>query len=72
MEVSNVVLTALTKKAYNPDYWARGVRRIILEDVEDNVVEAIVSNKIKDWDNIKLVRKKGKDNEFEIVLSITN
>ncbi len=67
MEVSNVVLNALTKKAYNPDYWARWVRRIILEDIEDNVVDAIISKTIKDWDKVKLIRKKGKDDEFEVV-----
>lgn len=70
LEISSVVINALTKKAYDPAYGARGVRKIIREDIEDLITQAIVDGKIKNSTSLRLVRKKGSDDEFEII-SIT-
>ena len=67
LEVNNVVLNSLTKQAYNPEHGARGVRRILLEIVEDKIVEALISGSIKNNDKVKLVRKKKKEGQFELI-----
>ncbi len=65
--INNVVLNALSKKAYDPAQGARGVRKVLLKDIEDNVIKALLSRKINEGDNIKLVRQKGKEDKFEIM-----
>jgi ATP-dependent Clp protease ATP-binding subunit ClpC len=67
LEVSNIVINALSTMSYSPEEGARKVRRIILEQVEDKVVEAILKNTVKEGDVAKLVRKKGSEDEFEII-----
>ncbi|MBT4936992.1 ATP-dependent Clp protease ATP-binding subunit, partial [Candidatus Peregrinibacteria bacterium] len=67
LDISNVVLNALSKKAYNPDHGAREVRRVIMEDIEDAIVSAFINGSVKEGDNIKLVRKKGSEDKFEVL-----
>lgn len=67
LDISNVVLNALSKKAYNPNHGAREVRRVIMEDIEDAIVAAFMNGGIKEGDMIKLVRKKGSEDEFEVL-----
>ena len=70
LNVSNVVINALAKKAYSPENGARRVRIVIMENIEDVIVEALVSGKIKEGDAISLVRKKGSQEEFEVIKKV--
>ncbi len=47
------ILLNITKKVYNPAYWAREVRRFIINNIEDKIAEFIINNTKK-------------SNEFEI------
>ena len=67
LDISNVVLHALAKKSYNPNYGAREVRRVIMENIEDSIVEAFMNNTIQEGDTMKLVRQKKNDDEFEVL-----
>ena len=67
IEISETVIWDLARISYFPEEWARKVRRIIQEIVEENLAEEIISWKIKSWDTAKLIRKKGAKDEFEIV-----
>jgi ATP-dependent Clp protease ATP-binding subunit ClpC len=67
LDISNVVLHALSKKSYNPNYGAREVRRVIMENIEDSIVEAFMNNTIQEGDKMKLVRKKKSDDGFEVL-----
>ncbi|PCI25380.1 ATP-dependent Clp protease ATP-binding subunit ClpC [Candidatus Peregrinibacteria bacterium] len=68
LEMSEVVVEALAKKAYNPEQGARGVRKVLLEDVEDNILDAIIANKNKKGAVLQLVRKPKKEGEFEVIV----
>lgn len=38
------VLNIITKKVYNPEFWAREVRRFIINSIEDKIAEMIINN----------------------------
>lgn len=38
------VLNSITKKVYNPEFWAREVRRFIINNIEDKIAEMIINN----------------------------
>jgi len=37
------VLNTITKKVYNPSFWAREVRRFIINQIEDKIAESIIN-----------------------------
>jgi len=41
------VLNFITKNVYNPEFWARQVRRYINDFIEDNIAEKIINNQNK-------------------------
>jgi ATP-dependent Clp protease ATP-binding subunit ClpA len=41
------ILTWITKEVYNPEFWAREVRRFITDFIEDKIAEKIIMWKIK-------------------------
>jgi ATP-dependent Clp protease ATP-binding subunit ClpC len=67
LSLSNVVIDELVNKAYDPEEGARGVRKVLLEDLEDNLTDYFLNHTVKNGDNLSLVRKKGKKDEFEII-----
>ncbi len=50
-KVSNFI----TKSVYNPEFWAREVRRYIVDNIEDTIAEKIINNKQKNIYEIKIV-----------------
>lgn len=48
----------ITKKVYNPDFWAREVRRYIIDNIEDLIAEKIINSKWNQNFNLSF----GKDN----------
>ncbi len=57
------ILTEITKKVYNPEFWAREVRRFITDSIEDPIAEKIIMWKTK-IEEINLKIEKG-----EVVVS---
>ena len=41
------VINFITKSVYNPDFWAREVRRYIVDNIEDMIAEKIINSKNK-------------------------
>lgn len=54
----NSVLNFITKVVYNPDFWAREVRRYIIDNIEDNIAENIVNDPSKKIFTIKIEKDK--------------
>jgi ATP-dependent Clp protease ATP-binding subunit ClpC len=56
------VLTFITKTVYNPDFWAREIRRYISDNIEDIIAEKIITQQKKKDFELKLEK-----NSLEIV-----
>jgi ATP-dependent Clp protease ATP-binding subunit ClpA len=41
------VINYITKRVYNPEFWAREVRRYIVDTIEDFIAEKIIANRSK-------------------------
>jgi len=41
------IINFIAKKVYNPDFWAREIRRFITDYIEDNIAEKIINNSNK-------------------------
>ena len=54
MTVSDEVITYLAKVGFDDTYGARPLKRAIQSNVEDTIVEALLDQKIKEKDNIRL------------------
>jgi len=48
------VINFITKVVYNPDFWAREVRRFINDHIEDSIAEKIINNQKKKSFEIKV------------------
>ncbi len=42
------VITFIAKKVYNPEFWAREIRRYISDNIEDIIAENMINNKVKE------------------------
>jgi len=42
LSYDNKVLNFITKEVYNPEFWAREIRRYIMDNIEDNIAEQII------------------------------
>jgi ATP-dependent Clp protease ATP-binding subunit ClpC len=51
---STKVINYITKLVYNPDFWAREVRRFINDNIEDSIAEKIIHNQKKKNFEIKV------------------
>ena len=47
LEYESKVITAIAKEVYNPEFWAREIRRYITDVIEDQVAEKILSSSTK-------------------------
>lgn len=54
LTVTDAALEWLIKKGYDPEYGARPLRRVIEQNVEDEIAEAIIDGKIKDDSEVKV------------------
>lgn len=52
------ILNYITKKVYNPEFWAREVRRYIIENIEDVIAEKIIGNRNKKIFKLELEKDK--------------
>ncbi len=52
------VLNYITKSVYNPEYWAREVRRYIVDNIEDIIAEKIISSRTKKTFEITIENEK--------------
>lgn len=51
----------IVEKGYDPKYGARPMRRAVERFMEDPLAEALLRGDVKEGDNVKVSRKKGKD-----------
>jgi len=51
------IINHIAKKVYNPDFWAREVRRYITDNIEDIIAEKIINNSNKKDFNITLEKQ---------------
>jgi len=42
LKYDNKILNFITKEVYNPEFWAREIRRYIMDTIEDNIAEQII------------------------------
>jgi len=47
LKYDSKVLAFITKSVYNPDFWAREVRRYLVENIEDLIAEKIINSRTK-------------------------
>ncbi len=47
LEYDNKVITAISKEVYNPEFWAREIRRYLTNVIEDQIAEKILGNSKK-------------------------
>jgi ATP-dependent Clp protease ATP-binding subunit ClpA len=52
------VINYISKNVYNPEFWAREVRRYITDNIEDSIAEKIIFSKKKTNFEIKVVKWK--------------
>ena len=43
LKYDNKILNTITKNVYNPEFWAREIRRYIADNLEDNIAEIIIN-----------------------------
>lgn len=73
LDYSKNIIDKLANLSYDADSWARKVRRIIQEKIEEKLSEKIISWEISKWDIAKIIMKKSwkkwdkNETEFEIV-----
>ena len=56
LEYNSSVINFITKKVYNPTFWAREVRRYIIDNIEDNIAEKIINNRNKKLFTIDVIK----------------
>ncbi len=47
LKYDSKVLNFITREVYNPEFWARAVRRFIVDNIEDIIAEKVINNKRK-------------------------
>ena len=47
LDYDSKVINYITKEVYNPEFWAREVRRYIVDNIEDIIAEKIINNRTK-------------------------
>lgn len=67
IDISEVILSDIANISYNPEDWARRVRKVIQETIEEPLSEKILNEEFQSWDTIKIIRKNWKKEEFEIL-----
>ena len=47
LKYDNKILNIITKKVYNPEFWAREIRRYVTDTIEDSIAESIINKSNK-------------------------
>ncbi len=47
LKYDNKVINFITKNVYNPEFWAREIRRFLIDNIEDQIAEKIIKTKTK-------------------------
>jgi ATP-dependent Clp protease ATP-binding subunit ClpC len=58
LEYSNNLISYITKTVYNPTFWAREVRRYIIDNIEDIIAEKIINNRNKEIFKLEIIKDK--------------
>ncbi len=58
LKYDNRVVNFITKNVYNPEFWAREIRRYLMDNLEDEIAERYVGNKNKKTFEIKVEKDK--------------
>jgi len=56
LEYDSKILTHITKSVYNPEFWAREVRRYIVDNIEDMIAEKIINNRNKKSFKLEVIK----------------
>ena len=67
LKIGGSAVNALAKLAYNPEFGAREVRRVISERLENPLVEALVNGEVKENCTLKVSHEAKKGCRFEVV-----
>lgn len=51
------IIDHITKTIYNPEFWAREIKRYIIETIEDKIAQNLIYGKISDTITLSLVKK---------------
>ena len=52
LSITDAVMDFIVERGYDAEYGARPLRRVIEQQIEDNVAEAIISGEVKDNSNV--------------------
>jgi len=58
LEYESKIINFIWKETYNQEFWAREIRRYIMDNIEDIIAEMIINNPNKNKFEIKLEKKK--------------
>ena len=58
LSYDNKVINFITKEVYNPEFWAREIRRYITDNIEDIIAENMVNKKVKDKVDLSVEKSK--------------
>lgn len=67
LDISDTIIADIANISYNPEDWARRVRKIVQERIEEPLSEQIINEEFKPWDVIKVIRKDWKKELFDVV-----
>ena len=56
LKYPTTVLNHISKNVYNPEFWAREIRRYITDNLEDIIAEKIINNSNKKDFEINIVK----------------
>lgn len=54
LSITDAVMDFIVERGYDAEYGARPLRRVIEQQIEDNVAEAIISGEVKDNSNVNI------------------
>ncbi len=58
LKYNSAVINYISKNVYNPEFWAREIRRYITDNIEDTIAEKIISSKNKKDFELKIEKWK--------------
>jgi ATP-dependent Clp protease ATP-binding subunit ClpA len=51
------IINFIAKEVYNPEYWAREVKRYLIEKIEDKIAQNLIYGKVSDTITLSLNKK---------------
>jgi ATP-dependent Clp protease ATP-binding subunit ClpC len=54
---NNDIVNHIAKEVYNPEFWAREIKRYIIEKIEDKIAQNLIYWKISDTITLSLNKK---------------